>query len=92
MQPSFSWMRREGKAAVNSYKKRSENRHNNASLMRLRERAWRKVGNFKQAENLNIHRMTQKVKRMLKEIENYHRRLYRVVEHPNGSISLVKRN
>jgi len=87
-------MKKEGKAAVNSYKKRTENSadpQTNASLMRLRERAWRKVAAFKQAENLNIHRMTQKVKRMLKEIENYHRRLYRVVEHPNGSLSVVKR-
>jgi|APCry1669193181_1035450.scaffolds.fasta_scaffold65989_3 AAA+ ATPase superfamily predicted ATPase len=94
--PSFAWMKKEGKAAVNTYKKRYENSPTNASLMRLRERAWRKVAAFKQAENLNIHRMTERVKRMLKEIESYNMRRkaernYRIVKHPNGSLSLVKR-
>jgi hypothetical protein len=95
-----TWMRANAGRAVGHYKKRtspSSGRHTSpatsASLMRLRNRAQRTLASLYNYNAALVARNHARIKKMVKEIENYKaRRTHKLVRQPSGSYSLARRN
>ena len=94
-----TWMNNESARAIRHYKKRKSPSSGNrksprtaASLARLHTRAWRVVNTARGHNNATVARNTARVKKMLKEIENYKaRRSHKLVHNPNGTFSLARK-
>ncbi len=95
-----TWIKGEAVRSVLNYKKRtspSSGSHKSpktaASLMRLRARAGRAVGLARYHNEAVLARNIARVKKMLKEIANYEaRRRHLLVQQPNKSFALARRN
>ena len=95
-----TWMRANAGSAIGHYKKRaspSSGRHTSpktaASLARLRNRAKRTIETLQGYNEAVLVRNTARVKKMMKEIENYKaRRTHKLVRQPSGSFAIARRS
>lgn len=90
-------MKKEALRSVFNYGKRgspsSGSPRTAASLARLRQRAYRKVGLSKFHNEATFKKNTARVMKMMKEIANYEaRRRHKLVRQPSGSFALARRN
>ena len=95
-----TWIKNEAKRSVFNYGKRGSpssgnhtSRRTAASLARLRQRAYRKVGLSAVHNAATFNKNTARVMKMMKAIANYEaRRRHKLVLQPSGSFSLARRN
>jgi len=95
-----TWMRANAGRAVRHYKKRTSPSSGNhtspktsTSLARLRNRAKRTVATLQGYNAAVLARNQARIKKMIKEIENYEaRRTHKLVLQPGGSYSLARRS